>query len=169
MCYLSSAPGLPGANKGTQFAGDQFAPDPLAVRSIAQKVANRTGHMVRANKRPIAVVPYVDGYDTGYMYSVFTDAQGKGGGEDSWVEVRPEPVGPQLDDLARTAGLHTAQWRATEQVRDTVQRLAYLLRLTMGDHTSRTPPTTVNCSKASARWSECGRPIRGWRDSVPSP
>ncbi|MER6273800.1 lonely Cys domain-containing protein [Streptomyces sp900105755] len=102
-----------------------FVADPLATVSEAQQVANRADRTVFAIDR----VHYVRSEGEKSWQGILTDSLGE---RRKWLELRPEPTGAALDELARTAGLHTGAGPASEQDRATALRLVRALRLVFG-------------------------------------
>ncbi|MFG2960185.1 lonely Cys domain-containing protein [Streptomyces sp. NPDC048291] len=102
-----------------------FVADPLTTLSEAQQVANHTDRTVFAVDR----VHYLT-YEQGTKrQGIATTAEG---GRRQWLELRPEPTGAALDDLARTASLHTADGPAPDEARESTLRLVRALRQVFG-------------------------------------
>ncbi|MER5794215.1 lonely Cys domain-containing protein [Streptomyces sp. NPDC001980] len=102
-----------------------FVADPLATVSEAQQVANHVDRTVFAIDR----VHFVRSEGKESWQGILTDSLGE---RRKWLELRPEPIGASLDELARTAGLHTGEGPASEQDRVTTLRLVRALRLVFG-------------------------------------
>uniref|UniRef100_UPI000A6B5513 lonely Cys domain-containing protein n=1 Tax=Streptomyces prasinus TaxID=67345 RepID=UPI000A6B5513 len=96
-CSSAKPPGVVRTRRGID---DTFVPDPLAVVSESQHVANETGRTTYGGTHMVsfAVLP-----DRTFVHRLYTDSRGRRG---AWVEHRPEPAGAVLDDRARAAGLH---------------------------------------------------------------
>ncbi|MFF3561805.1 lonely Cys domain-containing protein [Streptomyces sp. NPDC002574] len=102
-----------------------FVADPLATVSEAQQVANEVERTVFAVDR----VYYLT-RDAGVRrHGIATTAEGE---RRKWLELRPEPTGAALDDLARTAGLHTGAGPAPDETRVATLRLVRALRQVFG-------------------------------------
>ncbi|WP_137022884.1 lonely Cys domain-containing protein, partial [Streptomyces albus] len=105
-----------------------YVPDPLAVSAEAQWNANGTG-----GRRPVTYaarrrVRYFSDTD-GPVVLVYNDIRG---GEFGLERIVAEPEGTALDDLARTAGLHSGPGPAPGHVRERTLRLVRLLRYLFG-------------------------------------
>uniref|UniRef100_UPI001E3532BE hypothetical protein n=1 Tax=Streptomyces sp. DH12 TaxID=2857010 RepID=UPI001E3532BE len=106
---------------------DTFVPDPLAVVSESQHVANETGRTAYGGTHMVSFAVRPDGT---FVHRLYTDSRGRRG---KWVEHRPEPAGELLDDRARAAGLHTdPEQPVTDAVRERTLRLVRALRQTFG-------------------------------------
>ncbi|MER7186025.1 lonely Cys domain-containing protein, partial [Streptomyces hyaluromycini] len=102
-----------------------FVADPLATLSEAQQVANHTDRTVFAVDR----VHYLTQDQGTKRQGIATTAEGE---RRQWLELRPEPRGAALDDLARTAGLHADAGPAPEGTRESTLRLVRALRQVFG-------------------------------------
>ena len=102
-----------------------FVADRLETVSEAQRVANRTGRTVYAVDRV-----HVTGGDSLTAHQAITMTPD--GRPSRWEELRPEPTETELDELARTAGLHTDPGPASAETRVTALRLVRALRQTFG-------------------------------------
>ncbi|MFE7810861.1 lonely Cys domain-containing protein [Streptomyces sp. NPDC057433] len=123
-CSSAKPPGVVRTRRGID---DTFVPDPLAVVSESQHVANETGRTTYGGTHMVsfAVLP-----DQTFVHRLYTDSRGRRG---AWVEHRPEPTGDLLDDRARAAGLHTDPAQpASDATRERTLRLVRALRLTFG-------------------------------------
>ena len=96
-----SSAGPPGVVRTRRGIDDTFVPDPLAVVSESQHVANETGRTAYGGTDMVSFATLPDGT---FVHRLYTDSRGRRG---QWVEHRPEPAGEPLDDRARAAGLHT--------------------------------------------------------------
>ncbi|CAL9613726.1 hypothetical protein SUDANB58_05693 [Streptomyces sp. enrichment culture] len=123
-CSSAEPPGVVRTRGGID---DTFVPDPLAVVSESQHVANETGRTAYGGTHMVSFATLPDGK---FVHRLYTDSRGRRG---KWVEHRPEPAGELLDDRARAAGLHTDPARpVTEATRERTLRLVRALRLTFG-------------------------------------
>ncbi|MEU0755115.1 lonely Cys domain-containing protein [Streptomyces albogriseolus] len=123
-CSSAKPPGVVRTRRGID---DTFVPDPLAVVSESQHVANETGRTVYGGTHMVSFATRPDGK---FVHRLYTDSRGRRG---KWVEHRPEPTGALLDDRARAAGLHTDPvGPASEEVRERTLRLVRALRLAFG-------------------------------------
>ncbi|MFE7647353.1 lonely Cys domain-containing protein [Streptomyces phaeoluteigriseus] len=122
-CSSATPPGVVRTRRGVD---DTFVPDPLAVVSESQHVANETGRTTYGGTRTVGIA-WRDGRP---VHSLHTDSRGRRG---QWVEHRPEPAGALLDDRARATGLHTDPLGpASPKTRERTLRLVRALRLTFG-------------------------------------
>ncbi|MEV7784833.1 lonely Cys domain-containing protein [Streptomyces sp. NPDC088106] len=122
-----SSAGPPGVVRTRRGIDDTFVPDPLAVVSESQHVANETGRTAYGGTHMVSFATLPDGT---FVHRLYTDSRGRRG---QWVEHRPEPAGEPLDDRARAAGLHTDPERpATDATRERTLRLVRALRLAFG-------------------------------------
>ncbi|MET9369075.1 lonely Cys domain-containing protein [Streptomyces griseoflavus] len=123
-CSSAEPPGIVRTRRGID---DTFVPDPLAVLSESQHVANETGRTTYGGTHMVSFATRPDGT---FVHRLYTDSRGRRG---KWVEHRPEPTGALLDDRARAAGLHTDPvGPASEEVRERTLRLVRALRLAFG-------------------------------------
>ncbi|MER6621185.1 lonely Cys domain-containing protein, partial [Streptomyces sp. NPDC000931] len=123
-CSSAKPPGIVRTRRGID---DTFVPDPLAVLSESQHVANETGRTVYGGTHMVSFAIRPDGT---FVHRLYTDSRGRRG---KWVEHRPEPAGELLDDRARAAGLHTdPEQPATDATRERTLRLVRALRLAFG-------------------------------------
>ncbi|CAL9330645.1 hypothetical protein SUDANB6_00065 [Streptomyces sp. enrichment culture] len=123
-CSSAEPPGVVRTRRGID---DTFVPDPLAVVSESQHVANETGRTAYGGTRMVSFATLPDGK---FVHRLYTDSRGRRG---KWVEHRPEPAGELLDDRARAAGLHTDPVQpVTEATRERALRLVRALRLAFG-------------------------------------
>ncbi|BFO15485.1 hypothetical protein SHKM778_18730 [Streptomyces sp. KM77-8] len=123
-CSSAEPPGVVRTRRGID---DTFVPDPLAVVSESQHVANETGRTAYGGTNVVAFTKLPDGSPAHRLY---TDSRGRRG---RWVEHRPEPAGALLDDRAMAAGLHTDPARpVTDATRERALRLVRALRLAFG-------------------------------------
>lgn len=123
-CSSAKPPGVVRTRRGID---DTFVPDPLAVVSESQHVANETGRTTYGGTHMVSFATLPDGT---FVHRLYTDSRGRRG---AWVEHRPEPTGDLLDDRARAAGLHTDLSRpVTDTARDRTLRLVRALRLAFG-------------------------------------
>ncbi|WP_371103211.1 lonely Cys domain-containing protein, partial [Streptomyces sp. PU_AKi4] len=97
-CSSAKPPGMVRTRRGID---DTFVPDPLAVVSESQHVANETGRTTYGGTHMVSFATLPDGK---LVHRLYTDSRGRRG---QWVEHRPEPSGVLLDDRARAAGLHS--------------------------------------------------------------
>ncbi|MGX1267309.1 hypothetical protein RKD18_000503 [Streptomyces phaeoluteigriseus] len=122
-CSSATPPGVIRTRRGVD---DTFVPDPLAVVSESQHVANETGRTTYGGTHAVGIVWRNDKP----VHALHTDSRGRRG---QWVEHRPEPTGGVLDDRARAAGLHTDPLGpASARTRERTLRLVRALRLTFG-------------------------------------
>ncbi|WP_262061194.1 lonely Cys domain-containing protein [Streptomyces sp. STR69] len=122
-CWADApAEGLPAVNAAGPAP---FVSDPLETVSEAQRVSNQVGRTVFAVDR----THYTLRTGTLRRQGVDSTADGR---PSRWRELRPEPAGTALDDLARTAGLHTGTGPASDGNRRTTLRLVRALRTTFG-------------------------------------
>ncbi|OQD51687.1 hypothetical protein BM536_038700 [Streptomyces phaeoluteigriseus] len=123
-CSSATPPGVVRTRRGVD---DTFVPDPLAVVSESQHVANETGRTTYGGTHMVSFATLPDGT---FVHRLYTDSRGRRG---QWVEHRPEPAGALLDDRARAAGLHTDPARpVTDATREQTLRLVRALRLAFG-------------------------------------
>ncbi|MFC9160656.1 lonely Cys domain-containing protein [Streptomyces fungicidicus] len=123
-CSSARPPGVVRTRRGVD---DTFVPDPLAVVSESQHVANETGRTAYGGTHMVSFATLPDGK---FVHRLYTDSRGRRG---KWVEHRPEPTGDLLDDRARAAGLHTDPGRpVTDATRERTLRLVRALRLAFG-------------------------------------
>ncbi|MFH9819768.1 lonely Cys domain-containing protein [Streptomyces sp. NPDC017230] len=123
-CSSAKPPGVVRTRRGID---DTFVPDPLAVVSESQHVANETGRTAYGGTHMVSFATLPDGK---FVHRLYTDSRGRRG---TWVEHRPEPAGDLLDDRARAAGLHTDPVQpVTEATRVRTLRLVRALRLAFG-------------------------------------
>jgi hypothetical protein len=126
-CYGAAVSDLP-SKVATRTAPAPFALDPLATASPAQHVANETGLVVHAGDR-------LGGISTSFDRLQITDLQGTG----AFHKLRPEPNPRELDDLARSVGLHQGPGRVPDADRDAALRLVRALRRVFGDDVDDQP------------------------------
>ncbi|MFI0507666.1 lonely Cys domain-containing protein [Streptomyces albogriseolus] len=123
-CSSAAPPGVVRTRRGVD---DTFVPDPLAVVSESQHVANETGRTAYGGTHMVSFAIRPDGT---FVHRLYTDSRGRRG---TWVEHRPEPAGELLDDRARAAGLHTDPGQpVTDAARERTLRLVRALRQTFG-------------------------------------
>ncbi|MDT0402098.1 lonely Cys domain-containing protein [Streptomyces edwardsiae] len=123
-CSSAKPPGVVRTRRGI---ADTFVPDPLAVVSESQHVANETGRTAYGGTQLVGFAKLPDG---SLAHRLYTDSRGRRG---TWVEHRPEPAGALLDDRATAAGLHTDPARpVTDATRERALRLVRALRLAFG-------------------------------------
>ncbi|MFJ8755379.1 lonely Cys domain-containing protein, partial [Streptomyces sp. NPDC102441] len=104
-----------------------FVPDPLAVTSELQHVANETGRVSFGVTAPHRLMYNVA--EKKWAHVLDTDVRGRRG---RWVEIRPESSGDALDDRARVAGLHTGDGPVSVEDRERALRLVRALREAFG-------------------------------------
>ncbi|WP_030593722.1 lonely Cys domain-containing protein, partial [Streptomyces globisporus] len=95
--------------------------DPLEEVSLAQHTANASRRLTEGSLMS-------SGFHTDAH--ILHDAPGGVVGRRRWV--RPEPLPHELDEMARAAGLHTAEGEASPEVRATTLRLVRALRIVFG-------------------------------------
>ncbi|MGW5636785.1 lonely Cys domain-containing protein, partial [Streptomyces sp. NPDC003832] len=123
-CFAATPPGV---SRKRKLVTDTFVPDPLGDISQSQHVANETRRTVYGATQEVG---FRQGDDGKVSHFVLTDSRGRRG---QWLEHRPEPEGPGLDDRARAAGLHTDPLNpAPPETRERTLRLVRALRLTFG-------------------------------------
>ncbi|MEU5095711.1 lonely Cys domain-containing protein [Streptomyces sp. NPDC020996] len=123
-CSSAKPPGVVRTRRGID---DTFVPDPLAVVSESQHVANETGRTAYGGTHMVSFATLPDGK---FVHRLYTDSRGRRG---RWVEHRPEPTGALLDDRARAAGLHTDPTRpVSDGTRERTLRLVRALRQAFG-------------------------------------
>ncbi|WP_308370024.1 lonely Cys domain-containing protein [Streptomyces sp. McG3] len=95
--------------------------DPLEEVSLAQHTANVSRRVTEGSLMS-------SGFHTDAH--ILHDAPGPVAGRRRWVS--PEPLPHDLDEMARTAGLHTGDGEASPEVRATTLRLVRALRIVFG-------------------------------------
>ncbi len=160
-CSSAKPPGVVRTRRGID---DTFVPDPLAVVSESQHVANETGRTVYGGTHMVSFATRPDGK---FVHRLYTDSRGRRG---KWVEHRPEPTGALLDDRARAAGACTPTRWDRPRRRSVSGRCGWSARCGWPSaRRSRTTAGTATSSPGSARWRPCGRPTRPCATSPRSP
>ncbi|WP_239142477.1 lonely Cys domain-containing protein [Streptomyces sp. SID8016] len=103
--------------------------DPLDEVSLAQHTANVSRRVTEGSLMS-------SGFDTDAH--ILHDAPGGVAGRRR--RVVPEPLPHELDEMARTAGLHTGDGEASPEVRATTLRLVRALRIVFGPETEQDKP-----------------------------
>ncbi|GAA4949336.1 hypothetical protein GCM10023238_14590 [Streptomyces heliomycini] len=123
-CSSAKPPGIVRTRRGID---DTFVPDPLAVVSESQHVANETGRTTYGGTHMVSFATRPDGT---FVHRLYTDSRGRRG---KWVEHGRNPSANCSTTAPVRAGLHTDPGQpVTDATRERTLRLVRALRLAFG-------------------------------------